>query len=65
MAGSKVLVHYLQPTQTIPNSKLPLLIYRNALAPGPNMASEFERIFKQSGWNPQAGFYLFINRTCL
>ena len=42
--------HRLQPNGAIPNSKLPLLVYREAVAPGGDVARAFERIFAANGW---------------
>ena len=41
----------LQPGETMPNSRLPVLIYRQALARDkPDKAGGFERLFEENGW---------------
>jgi uncharacterized protein YjlB len=39
----------LQPGETMPNSRLPVLIYRGAMTPGDHGA-EFEHLFNENGW---------------
>lgn len=40
----------LAPNGAIPNSDLPLLVYRGGVEPGGDVASMFERIFAANGW---------------
>lgn len=41
----------LQPSETMPNSRLPVLIYRGALPlDATNKAGEFDRMFERNGW---------------
>jgi uncharacterized protein YjlB len=41
----------LQPGDSMPNSRLPVLIYRGALeAEAANTAGEFDRLFARNGW---------------
>lgn len=40
----------LPPNGAIPNSGLPLLVYRAAVAPTGDLAAAFERIFAANGW---------------
>lgn len=42
--------HRLQPRGGIPNSHLPLLVYRGAVPPSGDVARAFERIFAANGW---------------
>ena len=40
-----------QPSVTMPNSRLPVLIYRGVLKPeATNKAGDFDRLFAQNGW---------------
>jgi uncharacterized protein YjlB len=50
-AGVEVIVHEVEDDGLIPNSRLPLLIYRNALRPtGPDWARSFEKLFATHDW---------------
>jgi uncharacterized protein YjlB len=52
----------LKPNGWVPNNILPVLIYRNAVAPTqPDLASEMERLFTANRWPPQwrNGIYPF------
>lgn len=41
----------LQPGETMPNSRLPVLVYRGVLATEtPNKAGGFDRLFEANGW---------------
>jgi uncharacterized protein YjlB len=42
--------HRLDPNGGIPNSRLPLLVYREAFPPAGDVARAFERIFAANGW---------------
>jgi uncharacterized protein YjlB len=46
---------------TFPNSRLPLLLYKAAVAPGQASPEAFERLFAANGWPPQwrSGVYPF------
>ncbi len=48
---------HLKPNGWMPNSPLPVLLYRNALPTGPNpantLADTMERLFTANGWPPQ------------
>ena len=42
---------HLQPGETMPNSRLPVLIYRGALpVDATNKAGDFDRLFERNGW---------------
>jgi uncharacterized protein YjlB len=51
----------LKPNGWMPNSPLPVLLYRNALPSTADLASAMERIFTANGWPPQwrNGVYSF------
>jgi uncharacterized protein YjlB len=44
---------HLKPNGWMPNSPLPVLLYRNALPSAADLASVMERIFTANGWPPQ------------
>jgi uncharacterized protein YjlB len=46
----RIETHRFADDGAIPNSALPLLVYRQALAGGPDLAAAFERRFAQNGW---------------
>jgi uncharacterized protein YjlB len=52
---------HLKPNGWVPNNSLPVLLYRNALPSGPNLAAAMERTFMTNGWPPQwrNGVYSF------
>jgi uncharacterized protein YjlB len=53
---------HLKPNGWVPNNTLPVLLYRNAVAPTqPDLASEMERRFTANQWPPQwrNGIYTF------
>jgi uncharacterized protein YjlB len=43
----------LKPNGWMPNSSLPVLLYRNALPTGRDLADEMERLFAANQWPPQ------------
>jgi uncharacterized protein YjlB len=40
----------LEPGTDVPNSPLPVLLYRRALPPGPDLAERLEATFRANGW---------------
>src|ERR1700722_21006954 len=52
---------HLKPNGWMPNSPLPVLLYRNALPVTGDLASTMERLFTTNGWPPQwrNGVYSF------
>jgi uncharacterized protein YjlB len=44
---------HLKPNGWMPNSPLPVLIYRNAMQPDNDLAAAMERVFATNGWPPQ------------
>ncbi|MBB5330128.1 cupin [Tunturiibacter gelidoferens] len=52
---------HLKPNGWMPNSPLPVLLYRSALPPIADLAAEMERIFTTNRWPPQwrNGVYSF------
>ncbi|WP_353062750.1 cupin [Tunturibacter psychrotolerans] len=52
---------HLKPNGWMPNSPLPVLLYRSALPSSANLAADMERIFAANGWPPQwrNGVYAF------
>lgn len=52
---------HLKPNGWMPNSQLPVLLYRKALPLTGDLASDMERIFSANGWPPQwrNGVYSF------
>jgi uncharacterized protein YjlB len=44
---------HLKPNGWMPNSPLPVLLYRSALPSSGDLAAEMERIFTANGWPPQ------------
>jgi uncharacterized protein YjlB len=46
----KVETLALAPGNDVPNSALPVMLYRAALPPGPDLASRFEQRFARNGW---------------
>jgi len=52
---------HLKPNGWMPNSTLPVLIYRNALPVAGDLADTMERLFTTNGWPPQwrNGVYSF------
>ena len=52
---------HLKPNGWMPNSPLPVLLYRSALPSSANLADEMERIFTANKWPPQwrNGVYSF------
>jgi uncharacterized protein YjlB len=44
---------HLKPNGWMPNSPLPVLLYRNALPIGNDLAETMERLFTANGWPPQ------------
>ena len=51
MSAAEPQTLHLQPGETMPNSRLPVLIYRGA-APvdATNKAGDFDRLFERNGW---------------
>ena len=49
VAGSPE-AHRLEPNGGIPNSPLPLLVYREAVPPTGDRAEAMQRIFAANGW---------------
>ena len=49
MSAAEPQTLILQPSSTMPNSRLPVLIYRGAL-PVASKAGDFERLFERNGW---------------
>ncbi len=41
---------FLEPGPDVPNSPLPVLLYRGAFAPGPDLAGQLEAAFERHGW---------------
>jgi uncharacterized protein YjlB len=52
---------HLKPNGWMPNSPLPVLLYRGALKSNTDLAADMERIFNTNGWPPQwrNGVYSF------
>ncbi|GGH06648.1 hypothetical protein GCM10007036_01110 [Alsobacter metallidurans] len=50
MSAGSPEAYRLQPNGGIPNSQLPLLVYREAFPPSGDVARAFERIFAANGW---------------
>jgi uncharacterized protein YjlB len=52
---------HLKPNGWMPNSPLPVLLYRSALPSSPDLAADMERIFLANKWPPQwrNGVYAF------
>ena len=51
MSAAEPQTLLLQPGRTMPNSRLPVLIYRNVLARDTTRkAGDFERLFAENGW---------------
>lgn len=51
MSAAEPQTLLLQPGETMPNSRLPVLIYRNVLARDTTKkAADFERLFAENGW---------------
>jgi uncharacterized protein YjlB len=48
MAAAETL--FLEPGTDVPNSSLPVLLYRAAFAPGPDLAGRMEGAFREHGW---------------
>ena len=46
----KVETLQLEPAADVPNSPLPVLLYRGAFATGPGLAERLERLFRANGW---------------
>lgn len=46
----KAEAFYFTDDGDIPNNRLPLIVYRDALAPSADTASAFEALFRQHGW---------------
>src|SRR5437764_1333986 len=44
---------HLTPNGWVPNSPLPVLLYRNALPTSPDLAENMERLLTANGWPPQ------------
>ncbi|KAG4439670.1 hypothetical protein IFR05_004867 [Cadophora sp. M221] len=54
-SNSKLEIHYIPPTHFVPNSKLPILIYRNVI-PDPDDHDGTAEILKGNGYRVD-GFY--------
>lgn len=48
-----VTAHHFVDDGTYPNNRLPLLVYKSAIAPGDATPEAMESLFNENGWPPQ------------
>ena len=63
MPDARIDPHRFADDGVIPNSQLPLLVYRGAIAPERDAASRFEELFAANGWSGswRNGIYDYVH----